>query len=279
MIIDFHTHIFPRAIRENRQDFFPGESAFKLLYEPSKSKLSGAGEIVRVMDEQGVDISVVFGFPWKDPQTFQMHNDYIIDAVSRFPGRLAGFGCFDIASEAAVKEAQRCIDGGLKGIGELAFYESGIDEKCLNALAPIMQLCLDRDLPVLIHTNEVVGHQYPGKAPNRLEEIYEMAKRFSENKLVLAHWGGGIFLFSLLKKEVKEVLKNVYFDTAASPYLYDPEIYAVACKMIGGKKILLGSDYPLLKPQRYFKELDTAGISGADRADICGANAKKLLKL
>ena len=279
MIIDFHTHIFPRSIRLNRQNFFPGESAFRLLYESPKSRMVGAQEIVKSMDEQGVDVSVVFGFPWRNAEIFKMHNDYILDAVRRFPERLIGFACFDLASETAVKEACRCIESGLSGIGELAFYESGIDEKCLELLSPVMKLCRQRDLPILIHTNEPLGHQYPGKAPIKPEQIYEMAKRFSENKLVLAHWGGGIFLYSLLKKEVKDVLKNVYLDTAASPYLYDPQIYAIACKLMGREKILLGTDFPLLKPERYFKELDDAGVSGSDRAAICGASAKRLLKL
>jgi uncharacterized protein len=279
MIIDFHTHIFPKSIRVNRQNFFPGEPAFRLLYKSPKSRLAGAQEIVATMDEQGVDISVVFGFPWRNAETYKMHNDYIIDAVTRFPQRLVGFACFDLASEMAVKEAYRCIESGLSGIGELAFYESGIDEKCLELLSPVMELCRQKDFPVLIHTNEPVGHQYPGKAPITLEQIYNMAKRFSENRLVLAHWGGGIFFYNLMKKEVREVFKNVYFDTAASPYLYDPEIYAIACKLAGRDKILLGSDFPLLKPDRYFKELDEVGISGSDRAGICGANAKRLLKL
>lgn len=279
MIIDFHTHIFPKSIRLNRQDYFTGESAFKLLYESPKSKLAGAQEIVDSMDQQKVDVSVVFGFPWRNSETFKMHNDYISEAVARFPTRLIGFACFDPASESAVGEAYRCIENGLSGVGELAFYESGIDEKCLELLKPIMQLCLEKDLPVLIHTNEPVGHQYPGKAPIKPEQIYEMAKRFPENKLVLAHWGGGIFFYNLLKKEVSQVLKNVYLDTAASPYLYRPEIYAIACKLMGREKILLGTDFPLLKPERYFKELDEAGIFGSDRASICGANAKKLLKL
>ena len=279
MIIDFHTHIFPRSIRLNRQNYFNGESAFRLLYESPKSRLAGAKEIVESMDEQGVDVSVVFGFPWRNAEIYRMHNDYIMDAVTRFPKRLIGFACFDLASETAVKEAYRCIDSGLSGVGELAFYESGIDEKCRELLLPVMQLCRERDIPVLIHTNEPVGHQYPGKAPIKPEQIYDMAKRFSENKLVLAHWGGGIFFYNLLKKEVKDVLKNVYLDTAASPYLYDPEIYAIACKLMGREKILLGSDFPLLKPGRYFKELDKAGVSGSDRAAICGGNAKRLLKL
>jgi predicted TIM-barrel fold metal-dependent hydrolase len=146
-------------------------------------------------------------------------------------------------------------------------------------MAPIMEMCRTQDLPVLIHTNEPVGHVYPGKTPNTLAQIYRMINRFPQNKIVLAHWGGGIFFFNLLKKEVKEKLKNVYFDTAASPFLYDPEVYQVAFKIIESGKILFGSDYPLLPPARYFSEMKTAGLSGSKMKKICGLNAAKLLGL
>jgi len=279
MIIDFHTHIFPGEIRENRENYFSSESAFKLLYHSPKSKLVGAREIVDAMDEQGVDVSVVFGFPWQNVETSKKHNDYIIASMEKYPGRLIGLGCFDPFSAGAAEEALRCIEGGLSGIGELAFYQSGIDEACLEKLIPVMDICLDRDLPVLIHTNEPVGHVYPGKSPNTLREIYNLIKRFSENKIVLAHWGGGILFYNLLKKEVKETFENVYFDTAASPFLYDAEIYLLAKQTVGTNKILFGSDFPLLKPERYFKELDSTGMPKEDVERICGLNAARLLKL
>ena len=94
----------------------------------------------------------------------------------------------------------------------------------------------------------------------------------------MAHWGGGIFLYTILKKEVKESLKNVYFDTAASPFLYDPEIYRLAIKLAGQNKILFGSDFPLIKPARYFKEMKEAGLSKSEMESICGKNAATLLK-
>ena len=83
MIIDFHTHIFPSEICRNRERFFPSEPAFKLLYQSSKSRLIGAVELLDTMDENGVDKSVIFGFPWKNPETFKIHNDYIIEMVER----------------------------------------------------------------------------------------------------------------------------------------------------------------------------------------------------
>ena len=278
MIIDFHTHIFPPAICQNRENFFPSEPAFELLYQSPKSRLIGAIELLNAMDENEVDKSVMFGFPWKNSETFKMHNDHIMEMVQKYPHRFTGLGCFDPSSRHAVAEAERCLDGGLAGIGELAFYQAGIDEAALEQLAPIMKMCADRDLPVLIHTNEPVGHAYHGKTPITLAQIYRMVKRFSETKIVLAHWGGGLFFYSLMKRDVKETLTNVFFDTAASPFLYDPEIYQFAVRLIGVDKILFGSDYPLLPPARYFGEMRETGLTQPQIDKICGGNAKKLLK-
>jgi len=279
MIIDFHTHIFPQEIREDREKYFPFEPAFKLLYSSPKSKLAGAKEIVDSMDIEGVDKSVVFGFPWRSSDLSKRHNDYILEAIDRFSGRLAGFCCIDPFNKEAVPEVVRCLEGGLSGIGEIALYQSGIDGASQEKLKPLMEICEDKNLPVLIHTNEPVGHYYPGKTPNTLEQIYRLVRKFSNNKIVLAHWGGGMFFFNLLKKEVGEYLKNVYFDTAASPFLYYPQIYQIAIQIIGKNKILFGSDFPLLKPSKYFKEFEKAGLSKDEIKSICGNNAAGLLKL
>jgi predicted TIM-barrel fold metal-dependent hydrolase len=279
MVIDFHTHIFPGHISENRESYFSTEPAFKLLYESPQSKLVDARALITAMDKNQVDQSVVFGFPWKNADTFKRHNDYIMESVARHSDRLIGLGCFDPAHGDAAAETERCVQGGLSGIGELAFYRSGIGAAALDALSPVMEICRASNLPVLLHTNEPIGHQYPGKTPNTLAQIYRLISRFVQNKIVLAHWGGGLFFFNLLKKEVKQNLKNVYFDTAASPYLYAPEIYAVARDIIGPDKIVFGSDYPLLSPARYFGEMEAVGLPDHQIKDICGLNAARLLGL
>lgn len=279
MIIDFHTHIFPGEIRADRGAYFNNEPEFKLLYDSPKSTLAGADDLIAAMDQNGVDISVVFGFPWRRSTHFIRHNDYILEAVSRYPGRLVGFCCLDPFDTAAPAEAERCLAGGLSGIGELAFYQSGFDSETLSHLAPLMALSREKNTPVLIHTNESVGHAYPGKAPVRLSQIYQMVKTFPQNRIVLAHWGGGIFFYHLMKKEVKEALANVFVDTAASPFLYDPKVFEIAVRIIGAGKILFGSDYPLLTPGRYFRDLAPLDLTLSDRKRICGLNAATLLGL
>ena len=280
MIIDAHTHLFPAKIRKNREAYFSDEPAFKKLYQSPKSKLIGASEMLASMDAGRVDKSVIFGFPWKNDGLFKRHNDYISEVVSRYPDRFIGLGCFDPFSDGVAEETHRCLkEVGLSGIGELAFYQSGIADDALVRLKPVMEICSALNFPVLIHTNEPVGHQYPGKTPNTLTQIYQLIDTYPQNKIVLAHWGGGLFFFSLLKKEVKQRLKRVLFDTAASPYLYDANVYRLAIELVGAEKILFGSDFPLLPPARYFEEMKTVGLSDEEMKQICGANAAKLFKL
>ena len=95
----------------------------------------------------------------------------------------------------------------------------------------------------------------------------------------MAHWGGGLFFYALMKKEVKESLKNVYFDTAASPISTIPRFIRCAIKLVGIDKILFGSDYPLLAPKKYFSEMQQSGLAKTQIDQICGLNAKRLFNL
>jgi predicted TIM-barrel fold metal-dependent hydrolase len=279
VIIDFHTHIFPSEIRDHRDAYFADEPEFKLLYASSKSRAVGAATLIEEMDVHGVDKSVIFGFPWRNFTTLRRHNDYILRAVAAYPSRLIGFCCLNPAHGKALSEAERCINSGLSGIGELAFYQSDLTADLMRSVDPLMAFAREKDQPLLIHTNEPVGHEYPGKSPMTLNALYRMILRFPENKIVLAHWGGGLFFYHLLKKEVKEAFKNIYFDTAASPFVYEPSVYAVALRIVGREKILFGSDFPLLNPGRYFEDWESSGLSEKDVHHISGLNAATLLNL
>ncbi len=279
MMIDFHTHLFPSLIRENREDFFEGEQAFKSLYNSPRAKLAGVRDLIASMDEAGVQKSVVFGFPWEKAEYFKLHNDYVVEAVGRYPHRLVGLACFSPLSPTGAGEAKRCLDLGLSGVGELAVYGAGITLQVIQALEPVMAICSKHNGLFMLHTNEPVGHQYPGKTPNTLRQIYDFVKTYPENRIILAHWGGGLLFYALMKKEVEKVLQNVWFDTAASPFLYRPEMYRIAGEVVGFDKILFGSDYPLLKPQRYIEEITATDLSRGQIDQITGLNAKNLLAM
>ncbi|MBU8909676.1 MAG: amidohydrolase [Desulfobacterales bacterium] len=277
MIIDSHVHIFPEKIKQDRSGYFDNEPEFKLLYNSPKAAICNINDLIESMDTYQVDISVICGFPWRNPEFTKKNNDVIIESVQKYPGRIKGLACFDAAWDGAPDETRRCIDAGLCGAGELAFYLSGIDKKALTFLDPVMAVLRDKgNLPCMIHTNEPVGHKYPGKTPVTLEQIYTLAKTFPDNKIILAHWGGGIFLYNILKKETKTTLKNIWYDTAASPFLYDPQIYDIAADAGVADKVLFGTDFPLLAPDRYYTDIDNSGINIQQKKQILGENAALL---
>lgn len=276
-IIDIHTHVQPAAVITDRRPFVKTEPDFRILYENPKYMLSDSNDVLAQMDECSVDVSVILGFAWRDPALLRDHNDMILTDCAESDGRLYGLTCvYPFASDSAA-EADRCLNLGAAGIGEVGLYDRDLDIEYIEAMAPVMAVCRDRGKPVMMHVNEPVGHSYSGKAPMSIRGIYNFVKSYPDNKIILAHWGGGLFFFNTLKKEAKGLLSNVWYDSAASPYLYDKSIWNIASQIIDVEKILLGTDFPLLKAERYITELEDSGLSGEELEMICYSNAAGLL--
>ena len=79
--------------------------------------------------------------------------------------------------------------------------------------------------------------------------------------------------------EVRSALSNVYFDSAAFPFLYRPEIFEVVARSIGSEKILFASDFPLVSQKRSLKEFSTARMTDEQSHKILGDNAAQLLNI
>ena len=171
----------------------------------------------------------------------------------------------------------RCLKAGMKGLGEIPFYTPSSGGPWLDCMRPLAELAAKKKVPILLHTTEPVGHLYPGKTRLALWDLYDLIRAFPDVTFILAHWGGGLWWYLLMKQEVKEVLRRTYFDTAASPFLYRPEIFEHAVKIIGTEKILYGSDFPLLSLNRYLKEMAQTHLTRKQQEAILGGNSQKVL--
>ncbi|HYA41197.1 MAG TPA: amidohydrolase family protein [Syntrophobacteraceae bacterium] len=280
MIIDVHTHIFPPDIIGGRDLFMRDEPEFQLLYGAPGSKMASAETLIQAMDENGVDISVVFGFPWRSAEVLARHNAYVLDAAAKFPDRLLPLACLNLFSPLCAGKAETYRKDGAHGFGELAVYAAaGNMDRVLDNFKQIAGLCRRENLVLLVHANEPVGHQYPGKAPFGLDLYYDMAKVAAGATLIFAHWGGGLFFFELLKKEAPGLFADIYYDTAASPFIYRTDIYRVATRLAGAHRVLFGSDYPLISPKRYFAEISRSGLPDPDMKSILGENAARIFSV
>jgi len=277
MIIDFHTHIFPPTFDTDRARFVETDATFGALYADPKARISTAEDMIEVMDKDGVGQSVIMGIGWADSGVAREANDYIIDAVSRFPDRLVGFAGVNPAWGAdAVGEINRCADAGLRGVGELHSDSQGFDLGDQRSMTPLMEAVEARGLIITTHSSEPVGHVYQGKGMTRPEVLWQFIRNFPEATVVCAHWGGGLPFYALMP-EVRESLSNVYFDTAASPFLYTPDVFQTVAQLVGADKILMGSDYGLLRPLRLIKQVQESSLTTEDKEAILGGNAERLL--
>ena len=279
MIIDFHTHIFPPRMRENRSLYVQRDATFAALYANPKARLASAEDLIAAMDEDGVDAAVAMGIGWSDYDTAREANDYIIDATRRWNGRIIGFAGINPAwGDRAAQEAERCAHAGLRGIGELHPDTQGFDLADKRAMAGLMAVAQERRLIVTTHSSEPVGHLYAGKGSVTPQVLMRFITNFPDAAIVCAHWGGGLPFYALMP-EVAAALRNVYFDTAASPFLYTPQVYSAVASLVGADKILFGSDYALLRPRRLLGEIASSLLTPQDRDAVRGGNAARLLGL
>jgi len=277
VIIDFHTHIFSPWVRERRDEYIKRDCCFSLLYSQQKAKLATAKELIASMDEAGVDLSVVLNIGWASHELCVETNDYILDSVSRYPDRLIGFCSVQPkAGDAAIVELERCAKAGAGGIGEMRSDVQGFNLADKEMMKPLVDAVVEHNLIFLTHSSEPVGHQYIGKGSITPDVLYSFILNFPDLKLVCAHWGGGLPFYALMP-EVARALSNVFFDTAATVFLYQPQIFEEVSNIVGSDKILFGTDYPLIPQNRVMAQIQVLGLAEEGKAKILGGNAQKLL--
>ena len=279
MIIDFHTHIVPPDLKENREDLAHDDHCLGSLFGDPTAKMATAEELIDSMDRDGIDMSVATNMGWSGLDLCRRTNDYLMESVARYPDRLIGFGMVDPRWKDAPAEIERCAKGGLRGIGELMPHLQDFDLGDKELMQPIVEVARDHDMIILTHSSEPMGHIYPGKGNVHPEMLYRFITSFPEQPIVCAHWGGGLPFYALMP-EVGKALGNVWFDTAASPFLYKYNIFSLVVELIGIEKILFGSDFPLITQRRIIDELEQkTGLSVENKEFILGKNASVLLGL
>jgi predicted TIM-barrel fold metal-dependent hydrolase len=279
VIIDFHTHVFSPQIKNNRSKYIDSDPCFAILYSNSDAKLATTDELIASMDREGIEISVIVNTGWTTHELCLETNDYILEAISRYPKRLVGFCAVQPNSnEAAIAEIERCAQAGIRGVGEMRPDMQLFDLGDEAVMTPLVEIMIRYKLIMLTHASEPVGHNYPGKGTVTPDMLYPFITRFPDLTIVCAHWGGGLPFYALMP-EVKKAMANVFFDTAASPFLYTPQVCSQVVQLVGGDRVLFGSDYPLLAQSRLLNEIRFLNLPEETKNLILSGNAQRLLNI
>ncbi|MCX8022516.1 MAG: amidohydrolase [Syntrophorhabdaceae bacterium] len=250
-VIDSHTHIFPPEIIKDRARIAKRDKNFNVIYGDLRAEMVDVHHLVRYMDREGIDRSVICSFPFLDRDILKLQNDYIIEA-GRKNRRLIPLVSFphDIKN-LPFYELDGYMEAGAKGIGEVAFYDKGLQKETFCILDDVIPVIKRYKGILMLHINEQIGHIYKGKTSVDFIELVKFIERHQDTDIILAHLGGGVCFYEFMP-EIKNIFKRVYYDTAALPFLYGEDIY----RFIDGflfDKVLFGSDFPLLGLGRYNK--------------------------
>jgi uncharacterized protein len=279
LVVDAHTHAFPPEWVADRVNHCRRDRWFAELYEAPSAKMIDAVELTSAMDGAGVALAIVCGWPWLDPGLCREHNDYLAAASRASNGRLAWLGIVAPASSDAAVETERCLALGACGIGELNADAQGVAIAQLGLLVDVASLLIGANRPLLLHASEPVGHRYPGKGTATPDRLLSFLAANPDLHVVLAHWGGGLPFYELMP-EVAALTQNVVYDSAASSYLYRPEVFRAVLDITGRERVLWASDHPVLGMGRFLERTRRlATIRPDEWVPLMGENARRVYRL
>lgn len=280
-IIDSHVHLYPPEANRDPAAWAAAQGEPHWAELCTRRRKDGrpvqtfpsVDQLLRDMDAAGVTKAVLLGWYWQKHATCVVQNKFYADCIRAHPDRLAGFATVQPkAGAVAFEEACRAMEDGLAGFGELSPHSQhfAIDDPVWRQ---ILALAAEWKVPVNLHVTDPASKPYPGRVATPLADFVRLAREFPATNFLLAHWGGG-----LAWSPAAAALTNVWFDTAASPLLYGPEVWSKTPP----ERVLFGSDYPLvLYPKTetapgfggLLAEAKKAGVTDA----VLGGNAVRLL--
>ncbi len=209
-------------------------------------------------------------------------NDDVARAAQRHADVLIAFGSVDPHRGAAgVAEARRLVtDMGVRGF---KFHPTLQGFGPNDPMAyPLYEALQDLGVPALFHTGQTgIGAGLPGGRGLRLRHsnpmlIDDVAADFPGLTIVLAHpsfpWQEEALAIATHKA-------NVFIDLSGWSPKYFPAILVRYVNTLLKHKVLFGSDFPLITPDRWIEDFDTLDIKNDVRPLVLKDNAIRLLGL
>jgi uncharacterized protein len=278
--IDVHTHA--EVSRRTGEDGLTPELRAAAASYFGEAGLPTADDVAAYYRERNlaaviftVDAESVTGRP-------AVPNEEVAAVAAANPDVLIPFASIDPAKgRRAVLEARRLIrDHGVRGFkfhpNLQAFFPND------RAVYPLYEVIAEAGLPALFHTGHSgIGSGLPGGGGIRLKysnpmHVDDVAVDFPELKIVLAHpsfpWQDEAISVALHKQQV-------YIDLSGwSPKYFPPQLVRYANTLLR-ERVLFGSDYPMITPDRWLADFEQIEIKPEVRPLILKDNAARLLGL
>jgi predicted TIM-barrel fold metal-dependent hydrolase len=277
--IDVHVHT--ELTRGGHDPMPPELREAAARYFRSDQPLPTVDDVAAYYRERNLG-AVVFTVDWESRSGIPpIPNEEIADAAAANSDVLIPFASVDPARPDAVERVRRLIsEHGVKGFkfhpNLQAFFPND------RVAYPLYEAIAQAGLPALFHTGHSgIGTGVPGGGGFRLKYsnpmcLDDVAADFPELQIVLAHpsfpWQDEAISVSLHKE-------NVWIDLSGwSPKYFPPQLVQYANSQLR-RKVLFGSDFPLITPDRWLADFEQAPFKDEVRPLILKENAARLLGL
>lgn len=288
-IIDFHTHTYETPIQGTNYK----EEAHMHDIDQWSDFTEG---LIDSMNLHGVALSALtpafVSYETVAETSFKTHPERFIRMTSALTRQTKG--ALEVSPTEMARLYREQFDAGARGIGETNFMLGVRGQYTVKDLEPIIDLVLERDAPVLLHTGWAVAGQRPNqhyKAAWRwAEDMGSLFSAYPDVKFVLGHTGGVIETPDAWQAiRLACSFDNTYCEVSKSP----ARIITAAVGAVGAERVLFGSDWNRVEPQTYgpldqgyiFQQWYTlnhvaeADITETQRSQILYKTARTLLRL
>ena len=211
----------------------------------------------------------------------RLGNDHVLQAARENPDVLIPFASVDPhKGKLAVREARELIEAGVRGFkfhpNTQAFWPND------HTFYPLYDVIAQAGLIALFHSGTTgIGAGMPGGGGVHLKYsnpmcLDDVAADFPDLDIILAHpsfpWQEEALAITVHKP-------NVYIDLSGWSPKYFPDILVQYINTRAQHKMLFGSDFPLITPDRWLADFEKLPIKDDVRPLVLKHNAARLLKL
>lgn len=228
---------------------------------------------VAAMDAGNVDRALVSA--WWGPRGPLLDNDSVAALCRAHPDRFTGIASVDLtAPMAAVRELRRCVrDHRFRGLRVLPWlWRLPPNDR---RYYPLYAECIELGVPFCTQVGHA-GPLLPSEPGRPIPYLDDVAAEFPELVIVGGHIGypWHVEMIALATK-----YENVYIDTSAYvPKRYPPELVAYL-RGHGRRKVLFGSNFPMLTPSQCTRDLASLGLDDEVRELFLHGNAARVFGL
>ncbi|KAA8888389.1 amidohydrolase [Nocardia colli] len=228
---------------------------------------------VAAMDAGGVDTALISA--WYGPEGVLISNDEVASFAAESAGRFVGVASVDLRKPvAAVRELRRAVNElGMKAL-RIVPWLWGLPPND-RRYYPLYAECVELGIPFCTQ----VGHTGPLRSSETgrpIPYLDDVALDFPDLVIVGGHIG---YPWTTEMIAVATKYPNVYIDTSAyTVRRYPPELVAYMQKH-GREKVLFGTNFPMIMPDRALAGLDDLQLDNEVRELFLSGNARRVFRL